>query len=276
MLIHPLPDPVALKIGPISLHWYGLMYLAAFAQYLVLGRMRLKHPHIAAAGWNKKDLDDLMFYIVLGTIIGGRLGEVLFYDPAYFFSNLLEIFALWKGGMSFHGGFLGVIFGIWLWARKNGRSYADVLDFVAPLFPLGFAFGRMGNFINAELHGRIADPSLPWAMIWPNVDNLPRHPSPIYQALVDGVLLFIILWIYARKERPGMAVFGFGTMLYGCARFFTEYFRTPDYEVTLGGITISAGQMLSLPMIAVGLAILLIAYNRSQKSAYMVNVSSSG
>ena len=267
MLIHPLPDPVALKIGPLAIHWYGLMYLAAFAQYLLLGRLRLKHPHIAAAGWKKEDLDDLLFYIVLGTIVGGRLGEVLFYFPVYYFSHPLEIFAIWKGGMSFHGGFLGVIFGIWLWARKHQKNYIDILDFVAPLAPLGFFFGRIGNFINAELHGRIADPSLPWAMIWPNVDMLPRHPSPLYQALVDGALLFIILWLFARKQRPRMAVISFGTMMYGCARFFTEYFRTPDYEVTFVGITISAGQMLSVPMIAIGLVLLLISYYQSQKTS---------
>ena len=267
MLIPPLPDPVALHIGPLSIHWYGLMYLAAFAQYLALGRLRLRHPHIAAAGWKKEDLDDLLFYVVIGTVIGGRLGEVLLYHPLYYFSHPLEIFAIWKGGMSFHGGFLGVILGIWLWSRKHGKPYVDILDFVAPLAPLGFAFGRIGNFINAELPGRLADPSLPWAMIWPNVDLLPRHPSPIYQALVDGLLLFIILWVFARKSRPKMAVFSFGVMMYGCARFFTENFRVPDYEVTFFGITISAGQMLSVPMIAAGLVLLLIAYRNSSKAA---------
>jgi phosphatidylglycerol:prolipoprotein diacylglycerol transferase len=139
------------------------------------------------------------------------------------------------------------------------------MDFTAPLAPLGFFFGRMGNFINAELWGRVADPALPWAMIWPRVDALPRHPSPIYQALVDGLLLFIILWIYARKPRPRMAVVSFGVMMYGCARFFTEYFRTPDYEVALGGITLSAGQMLSLPMILGGGLLLLYAYRQDRK-----------
>jgi phosphatidylglycerol:prolipoprotein diacylglycerol transferase len=239
------------------------MYLLAFAQFIALGRLRIRQPHIAAAGWKKEDLDDMLFYGVLGVIIGGRLGEVLFYNPAYYFSHPLEIFAIWKGGMSFHGGFLGVMIAMAIWSRKAGRNLMDTLDFIAPMVPLGYAAGRIGNFINAELPGRIADPSLPWAMIWPNVDNLPRHPSPIYQALIDGVLLFIILWLYARKPRPRMAVSGVFALGYGCARFFTEYFRVPDYEVHLAGLTISAGQMLSLPMIALGVALLLIAYKKS-------------
>jgi phosphatidylglycerol:prolipoprotein diacylglycerol transferase len=263
MLIHPMPNPVAFSLGPLSVRWYGLMYLVAFAQFMVLGRVRVRQPHIAAAGWKIEDLDDMLFYGVLGVIIGGRLGEVLFYNPAYYFSHPLEIFAVWKGGMSFHGGFLGVMAAMALWGRKTGHRLMDIMDFIAPMVPLGYAAGRIGNFINAELPGRVADPSLPWAMIWPNVDNLPRHPSPIYQALIDGVLLFIILWLYARKPRPRLAVSGVFALGYGCARFFTEYFRTPDYEVSLGGLTISAGQMLSLPMIALGIALLLIAYKRN-------------
>jgi phosphatidylglycerol:prolipoprotein diacylglycerol transferase len=164
--------------------------------------------------------------------------------------------------MSFHGGFLGVMIAMAWWARKAGRTLFEVLDFIAPMVPLGYAAGRIGNFINAELPGRIADPSLPWAMIWPNVDSLPRHPSPIYQALVDGVLLFIVLWLFARKPRPTMAVSGMFSLLYGCARFFTEYFRTPDYEVAFAGVTISAGQMLSAPMIVLGIILLVLAYRR--------------
>ncbi|MEA5098742.1 MAG: prolipoprotein diacylglyceryl transferase [Burkholderiaceae bacterium] len=262
MLIHPLPDPVLFKVGPLAVHWYGIMYVVAFAQFLALGRLRARQPHMAATGWKYQDLDDMLFYGVLGVIIGGRLGEVLFYNFAYFSSHPLEIFAVWKGGMSFHGGFLGVIVGMWLWCRKTGRNLVDVLDFIAPMVPLGQAAGRIGNFINAELPGRVADPSLPWAMIWPNVDNLPRHPSPIYQALVDGVLMFVLLWLFARKARPRWAVSGMFLLLYGCARFFTEYFRTPDYEVAFAGITISAGQMLSLPMIAASAVFFWLAYRR--------------
>lgn len=260
MLIHPLPDPIAFSIGPLSVHWYGLMYLVAFAQFVLLGRLRIRQPHIAAAHWKKEDLDDMLFYGVLGVIIGGRLGEILFYNPIHYFSHPLEMLAVWKGGMSFHGGFLGVIIAMALWSRRAKRNLLDVYDFIAPLVPLGYAAGRIGNFINAELPGRVADPSLPWAMIWPNVDNLPRHPSPIYQALIDGVLLFVILWLFARTARPRLAVGAMFVMLYGCARFFTEYFRIPDYEVTFAGITISAGQMLSLPMIVIGAGLLAFAY----------------
>jgi phosphatidylglycerol:prolipoprotein diacylglycerol transferase len=263
MLIHPMPDPIAVSLGPVAIHWYGLMYLLAFALFIALGRLRIRQPHIAAAGWKKEDLDDMLFYGALGVVIGGRLGEVLFYNPAYYFSHPAQIFAIWKGGMSFHGGFLGVMAAMVLWSRKAGRHLMDVMDFIAPLVPLGYAAGRIGNFINAELPGRLADPSLPWAMIWPNVDALPRHPSPIYQALIDGVLLFIVLWLYARKPRPRMAVSGVFALGYGCARFFTEYFRIPDYEVTVAGFTISAGQMLSLPMIVLGIALLVVAYKRA-------------
>jgi phosphatidylglycerol:prolipoprotein diacylglycerol transferase len=271
MLIHPLPDPVAFSLGPLHVRWYGLMYLVAFIQFIVLGRIRARQPHMAAAGWKNQDLDDMLFYGVLGVVIGGRLGEVLFYHPVYYFNHPFEIIAIWKGGMSFHGGFIGVLIAMWLWARKAGRRLVDVYDFIAPMVPLGYAAGRIGNFINGELPGRVADPSLPWAMIWPNVDNLPRHPSPIYQALVDGVLLFIILWIYARKPRPPLAVGAMFVMLYGLARTFTEHFRTPDYLVSVGGITISAGQMLSLPMIAFGAIALILTYrmhpNQSSRTA---------
>jgi phosphatidylglycerol:prolipoprotein diacylglycerol transferase len=264
MLVHPLPDPIAFSLGPVSVHWYGLMYLLAFVQFLTLGRVRVRQPHMMAAGWKKEDLDDMLFYGVLGVVLGGRLGEVLFYHPVYYFSHPLQIFAVWKGGMSFHGGFIGVLLAMALWARKSGRSVLTVYDFIAPLVPLGYAAGRIGNFINAELPGRVADPSLPWAMIWPNVDQLPRHPSPIYQALIDGLLLFIVVWLFARKQRPPLAVGALFVTLYGVARFCTEYFRTPDYEVAFGPITISAGQMLSLPMIAAGLIMLAYSYRRTR------------
>ncbi|PUA17086.1 prolipoprotein diacylglyceryl transferase [Glaciimonas sp. PCH181] len=260
MLIHPMPDPIAFSLGPLHVRWYGLMYLLAFVQFIWVGRIRIKQPHIAAAGWKKEDLDDMLFYGVLGVVIGGRLGQVFFYDPSFYFHNPSQIIAVWNGGMSFHGGFLGVLLAMAWWGRKKGRKVMDIMDFIAPMVPLGYAAGRLGNFINAELPGRIADASLPWAMIWPNVDNLPRHPSPIYQMLVDGILLFIILWLFSRKPRPRMAVAGMFSLLYGCARFFTEYFRIPDYNVTFGGITISAGQMLSIPMVILGIILLVMAY----------------
>ena len=262
MLIHPMPDPIAIALGPLAIRWYGLMYLLAFGLFILLGRLRVRQPHQAAAGWRNLDVEDMLFYGVLGVVVGGRLGEVLFYHPQYYFSHPLDIFAVWKGGMSFHGGFLGVLVAMAVWARKNGRKLMDVMDFIAPLVPLGYAAGRIGNFINAELPGRVAEATLPWAMIWPNVDSLPRHPSPLYQALIDGVLLFIVLWLYARKPRPRLAVSGVFSLGYGCARFFTEYFRMPDYEVNLGDWTISAGQMLSLPMIVLGRLLLIVAYKK--------------
>ena len=255
-----MPDPIAFSLGPLHVRWYGLMYLLAFVQFIWVGRIRIKQPHIAAAGWKKEDLDDMLFYGVLGVVIGGRLGQVFFYDPSFYFHNPSQIIAVWNGGMSFHGGFLGVLLAMAWWGRKKGRKLMDIMDFIAPMVPLGYAAGRLGNFINAELPGRIADASLPWAMIWPNVDNLPRHPSPIYQMLVDGILLFIVLWLFSRKPRPRMAVAGMFSLLYGCARFFTEYFRIPDYNVTFGGITISAGQMLSIPMVILGIILLVLAY----------------
>lgn len=259
MLIHPMPNPIAIQIGPLAVHWYGLMYVLAFALFIILGRVRIKQPHIARLGWQKEDLDDMLFYGMLGVVIGGRLGEVLFYRPAYFMHNPLEIFMVWHGGMSFHGGFLGVILAMYLWSRKAGRNLFDVLDFIAPLVPLGYAAGRLGNFINAELPGRIAPDTLPWAMQWPGIPY-PVHPSPIYQMLVDGILVFIILWLYARKQRPRMAVGAMFTLLYGCARFFTEYFRTPDWEVVWLGVPITSGQMLSLPMIVGAIVLLVWAY----------------
>ena len=257
-----MPDPVAIEIGPLSLHWYGLMYVAAFAQFIWLGKMRLKQPHMVAMKWKLEDLDSIVFYGVWGVFVGARLGEVIFYHPMYFLAHPLEIFAVWQGGMSFHGGFLGVVVAMCLWGRKHGRHPLDALDFIAPMVPLGHAFGRIGNFINAELHGRVADESLPWAMVFPNVDNLPRHPSPLYQALVDGLLFFVLLWLFSRKARPRWSVCGMFVLLYGCARFITEYFREPDYFVSFAGMSISAGQMLSVPMVMASGVFFWFAYKK--------------
>jgi phosphatidylglycerol:prolipoprotein diacylglycerol transferase len=264
MLIHPQPDPIAISLGPVQIHWYGLMYVLAFAMFIILGRVRIRMPHVAAQGWTRDDLDDMLFYGMLGVVLGGRLGEVLFYQPLYFLQHPLEIFMIWRGGMSFHGGFLGVLIAMALWSRKRKRNLLDVYDFIAPLVPLGYACGRMGNFINAELPGRLADPSLPWAMLWPGVAG-PRHPSPIYQMLVDGIVVFIILWLFARKARPRLAVGAMFTLLYGCARFFTEWFRVPDWETTVFGLPITSGQVLSLPMIVAALVMLAWAYRQAPR-----------
>ena len=262
MLIHPQFDPVALAIGPLAIRWYGLMYLAAFAQFWWLGRHRINlRP---ASGWTVEQLDDLLFYGVLGVILGGRLGQVLFYEPGYYLPHPLEILAVWKGGMSFHGGFLGVLVAMALWSRKYQRSWLEVTDFIAPLVPLGLAFGRIGNFINGELWGRAADPSLPWAMIFPQAgDMLPRHPSQLYHVGLEGIALFVILWLYSRRERPRGAVSGAFLVGYGAFRFITEYFREPDAGIFGHSYTISMGQWLSLPMILIGLWMLLRTRHRA-------------
>jgi phosphatidylglycerol---prolipoprotein diacylglyceryl transferase len=276
MLTHPMWDPVAFNIFGKDIFWYGLMYVLAFGLFLLMGRLRIKYPHVAAQGWKNEDLDDMLFYGMLGVVIGGRLGEVLFYQPEMLL-NPLKILMIWQGGMSFHGGFLGVLVAMALWARKSGRHVLDVYDFIAPLVPLGYAAGRFGNFINAELPGRVADASQPWAMKWPDIryplhpepvflEGL-RHPSPLYQMTIDGLVVFVILWLFASKARPRLAVGAMFTMLYGCARFFTEYFRTPDWQITVAGLPITSGQMLSLPMIIGGMAMLAWAYKRERKAA---------
>jgi phosphatidylglycerol:prolipoprotein diacylglycerol transferase len=264
MLIYPRIDPVALQIGPVAMRWYGLMYLAAFFQFWWLGRRRiLSHPGLVKAAWKVEELDDLLFYGVLGVIAGGRLGEVLFYEPVYYLSHPLEIFAVWHGGMSFHGGFLGVLLAMAWYVHKTGRNWLDVTDFIAPLVPLGLATGRIGNFINGELWGRVADASLPWAMVFPHVDNLSRHPSQLYQAGLEGVSLFVLLWLYSRKERPRGAVSGVFLMGYGLFRFIAEYFRTPDAGIFGRSEVVSMGQWLSLPMILIGVLMFVRACRQS-------------
>ena len=263
MLIHPQFNPVALSVGPLSIHWYGLMYLAAFFQFWWLGKHRIQtHPWLLQSGWTVQQLDDLLFYGVLGVILGGRLGQVLFYEPGYYFANPSQILAIWQGGMSFHGGFLGVLVAMAYCAYKWQRSWLGITDFIAPLVPLGLAAGRIGNFINGELWGRVADPSLPWAMVFPHVDSLPRHPSQLYQAAMEGLMLFLILWIYSGKARPSGAISGVFLIGYGAFRFLAEFFRTPDDGVFGLSEVISMEQWLSLPMILVGVLMLAGAYRR--------------
>jgi phosphatidylglycerol---prolipoprotein diacylglyceryl transferase len=254
MLIHPQFDPVAVSVGPLSIHWYGLMYLVAFTQFWWLGHLRIARGQ--APGWRVEALDDLLFYGALGVILGGRLGQVLFYEPGYYLAHPGEILAIWKGGMSFHGGFLGVLAAMIFVARKYQRRWLEVTDFIAPLVPLGLAAGRIGNFINGELWGRPADASLPWAMVFPQVDLLTRHPSQLYQAAGEGLLLFVVLWLYARSPRPVGAVSGAFLVGYGVCRFVAEYFRTPDEGIFGQSYTISMGQWLSLPMIVAGIVLL--------------------
>ena len=257
MLVHPQFDPVAIHIGPLAIHWYGLMYLAGFMTFLWLGRR-----HITALNDSRLDtklLDDLLFYGVIGVIFGGRLGYVLFYKPAYYSAHPLEIFYVWQGGMSFHGGFLGLLVAMaWLAHRKNLR-WLQITDFIAPLVPPGLAFGRIGNFINGELWGRPAD--LPWAMVFPRVDDLPRHPSQLYEFALEGLLLFALLWLYARKPRPVGMVSGLFLIGYGGIRFMVEFTREPDDFLGLLSLGMSMGQWLSLPMV-IGGALLMVSSSR--------------
>lgn len=258
MLLHPQFNPVAFQVGPLSVHWYGLMYLVAFLQFGWLGKRRIEtQASWQQAGWTVAQLDDLLFYGVLGVIVGGRLGQVLFYEPGYYFSHPLEILAVWKGGMSFHGGFLGVLLAGAVYARKTAHPWLEITDFIAPLVPLGLAAGRIGNFINGELWGRVCDPALPWGMVFPQAgDLLPRHPSQLYQAGLEGVALFVILWLYSRHPRPRGAVSGVFLVGYGVFRFIAEYFRSPDDGIFGQSEIISMGQWLSLPMVVIGLMML--------------------
>ncbi len=255
MLIHPQFDPVALQLGPVAIHWYGLMYLVAFVQVILLGRWCITHRPWSS--WTPKMLDDVLFYGVLGVIVGGRLGYVLFYKPAEYLADPLSVLYVWQGGMSFHGGFLGVLVAMMLFARRHQLRWLAVTDFIAPLVPLGLAAGRLGNFINGELWGRAADPALPWAMVFPQAgDGIARHPSQLYQFAGEGVLLFVILWLYAAKPRPVGAVSAAFLIGYGSFRFLAEFTREPDAFLGLLGLGLSMGQWLSLPMIVAGVLML--------------------
>ena len=258
MLVHPQFNPIALQLGPVAIHWYGLTYLAAFGLFLWLASLRVAQPQFARNGWTRRDVEDLLFYGVLGVVIGGRLGYALFYKPGYYAAHPLEVFAVWKGGMAFHGGLLGVIAAMALFARSRQRRFLEVMDLVAPCVPTGLAFGRIGNFINGELWGRVADPSLPWAMVFPQSgSDLPRHPSQLYQFALEGLLLFVLMWFYAKKPRPLGQVAAAFTVGSGVFRFIAEYFREPDGFLGLLTFNMSMGQWLCVPMVIVGAAVWL-------------------
>ena len=260
--VHPQFDPVAFQLGPLAVRWYGLMYLVGFVLFVVLGKYRARQNLLT--GWHPRDVDDMLFYGVFGVILGGRLGYVLFYKPGYYFTHPLETLALWQGGMSFHGGFLGVLIALALFARNRHKRWLDVTDFVAPLIPLGLAAGRLGNFINGELWGRPT--AAPWAMVFPQVDAQPRHPSQLYELGLEGLLLFAILWIYARRKRPLGAVSGAFLIGYGSLRFAVEFTREPDSFLGLLALGLTMGQWLSLPMIIAGVALLIWAYWRARRA----------
>jgi phosphatidylglycerol---prolipoprotein diacylglyceryl transferase len=263
MLIHPQIDPIALKLGQLAIHWYGLTYLAAFALFWYLGTLRTAHQPFAGLKWAKRDVEDILFLGVVGVVMGGRIGYCLFYKPGYYLSHPLEIFYVWQGGMSFHGGLLGVVAAEVWFAKTRGRSLLEVADFVAPCVPTGLMMGRIGNFINGELWGRLADPSLPWGMVFRGAGDAPRHPSQLYQIALEGALLFILLWIYARKERKNGQVAAAFLVGYGIFRFIAEFFRQPDAHLGLLSLGLSMGQWLCAPMILGGALMWLWARNRS-------------
>jgi phosphatidylglycerol:prolipoprotein diacylglycerol transferase len=261
MLTFPKFNPIALQLGPLAIRWYGLMYLLAFTLVLVLGRYRIRRQQ---GPISSQALDDLLFYGMLGTIIGGRLGYILFYQPSVYFHDPLLMLQVWKGGMSFHGGLLGVITGLALYARSRKIPFLTISDFVAPLVPLGLAAGRMGNFINGELWGRPT--TVPWGMIFPGAPDAvptPRHPSQIYELLFEGIFLFLLTWLYSARARPRGAVSGVFLIGYGCVRFGVEFTREPDAFLPRLALGLSMGQWLSLPMILVGAALVIYAYRRS-------------
>lgn len=266
MLVHPQFDPVAIHIGPLAVHWYGLMYLIAFILFLILGALRCKQPHIAAQGWKRKDIEDLLFLGVLGVIIGARLGYVLFYKPQYYLAHPLEIFYVWQGGMSFHGGFIGVLAVSAYYAFRHHKHWLDITDLVAPCIPAGLAVGRLGNFINGELWGRATDSAMPWIMAFPQSGSMvPRHPSQLYEGLLEGVVLFIILWIYARKPHARGRVSALFLGGYGIFRFIVEYFREPDDFLGLQALDLSRGQWLCVPMIIAAVILYLWAAKNKEK-----------
>jgi phosphatidylglycerol:prolipoprotein diacylglycerol transferase len=255
VLLHPDFDPVAFSIGPLAVRWYGLMYLVGFAGGFWLGTRRIAQ---GLAPVTRAQLDDLLFYIVLGTILGGRLGYVLFYKPAYYAANPLEALAIWQGGMSFHGGLLGVMLAMGFAAWKHRTDWLRLMDFLAPLVPLGIAAGRLGNFINGELWGRTTD--VAWGMVFRHAGAVPRHPSQLYEFALEGVALLALLWWFSSRPRPRGQVSALFLVGYGAARFAVEYFREPDAFLGFLAAGMTMGQWLCLPMIAAGLA--MFAWSR--------------
>jgi phosphatidylglycerol:prolipoprotein diacylglycerol transferase len=271
MLQYPDIDPVAVQLGPLAIHWYGVTYLFAFMAGWWLAKRRASRP---GSGWNPDEIGDAVFYIVLGVIAGGKLGSLLFYQTDMLMSDPLGVLIpynfdsdTWTGwaGMSFHGGFVGVLVAFWMYARSTQRTFFQVADFFAPAFPIGLGAGRIGNFINGELYGRITD--VPWGMVFPHAGPEPRHPNQLYQFFCEGVLLFLIVWWFSSKPRPRMAVSGLFVLCYGIYRFLIEFVRQPDSH--LGFIAfdwLTMGQLLSLPMILLGITMLLIAYRNQGKA----------
>ena len=255
MLLHPQFDPVAVQLGPVAVHWYGLMYLVGFTLFYYLGKLR---AHDGWRGVTPEEIDDLLFAGVLGVILGGRLGFCLFYQPAWYLAHPIDIFKVWQGGMSAHGGMLGAFTAILFHAFSHHKNFWIVADFVAPLVPLGLMAGRIGNFINGELWGRLCSYHLPWGMIFPQSGTLaPRHPSQLYEAGLEGLALFVILWAFSSKPRVKGSVSILFCLGYGVARFVVEFFREPDSYIGLGLFGLSRGQWLTFPLFLIAALIWL-------------------
>jgi phosphatidylglycerol:prolipoprotein diacylglycerol transferase len=258
MLTYPNIDPVALDLGLVKIHWYGIMYLLGFASAYFLGQQRAK---LAYSPIKPNAIEDLIYYGALGVILGGRFGYILFYNFDAFIQNPLILLKIWEGGMSFHGGMLGVFAAMWFFGKKQNCSLLQLTDLLAPLIPIGLGLGRIGNFINGELWGRVTDVS--WGMVFPNAGEFPRHPSQLYEAFLEGLLLFIIMWLYTKKQRPRMAATGLVLLLYGCFRFLVEFFRLPDAHIGYLALDwVTMGQILSVPMIIIGAILFFCAYQK--------------
>ncbi|MBE8190011.1 MAG: prolipoprotein diacylglyceryl transferase [Candidatus Thioglobus sp.] len=259
-MTYPQINPIAFDFGFIQIHWYGLMYLLAFISAYLLARRRAK----SSPDWDNQQVEDMIFFGALGVVLGGRIGYVLFYDFAYFISEPLSIFAIQNGGMSFHGGFLGVLLAMFWFNRKYHKTFFTTMDFVAPLVPLGLGFGRIGNFINNELWGKISDSPL---AIFIQQEGLSRYPSQLYQALLEGLALFLILWIFSKKPRPNMSISALFLIFYGLFRVVVEFVRVPDAQLgylAFGWLTM--GQILSFPMIIFGIYLLQKAYSKPHRA----------
>jgi len=259
MLTYPQIDPIALSLGPVKVHWYGLMYVIGFAAVWFIGQKR------AQQSWSPikpEAIEDLVTYGALGVILGGRIGYILFYNFGEFLNDPLILFKIWQGGMSFHGGMLGVFIAMWFFAKKQHCTMLQLTDIIAPLAPIGLGAGRIGNFINSELWGRPTD--VPWSMVFPNGGPLARHPSQLYEAFLEGVVLFVILWLYSSKPRPVGAITGMAVFFYGCFRFFVEFFRMPDAHLGFLALNwVTMGQILSTPMILIGAGLFYFANKKT-------------